>query len=60
VETEASVSVTLRLDTEDRPAGRCQEIALERTVRIALGVPLGDRSVLDASLPRAQRVPPRG
>jgi hypothetical protein len=60
VETEASVSVILRLDAGDRPAGPCREIALERTVRVALGVPLGDRSGLDASLPRAQRVPPRG
>jgi hypothetical protein len=60
VETEASVTVTLRLDASDRPGGPCREIAVARTVRVALGVPLGDRSVLDGSLPLAQRVPELG
>jgi hypothetical protein len=58
VENDASVTVTLHLNAADKPPGPCQEIALVEEVSVDLDVPLGDRSVLDGSLPHAQRIPP--
>jgi hypothetical protein len=61
VENEAAVTVRLRLDGVPSPAGEpCREIAVVEQVRVALGGPLGDRSVLDGAFPRPQRVPARG
>ncbi len=57
VENDASVTITLHLDLGQRPEGACRQISRVERVPVDLDVPLGDRSVLDGSLPRAQRVP---
>jgi hypothetical protein len=52
VESDVAVTVTLRVDRSTS----CVSAAVG-TVRVTLDVPLGDRSVLDGSLPRPSQVP---
>ncbi len=57
VETSAAVTVTLTLRPPEEPSEEpCPDLAMLRTVRVALGSALGDRSVLDGSFSPPVRV----
>jgi hypothetical protein len=57
LETSAAVTVTLTLRPPEQPAQEpCPDLAMLRTVRVQLGAPLGDRSVLDGYYAQPVRV----
>ena len=57
LETSAAVTVTLTLRPPEQPPDEpCPELAMLGTVRVELGSPLGDRSVLDGSFAQPVRV----
>jgi hypothetical protein len=57
LETSAAVTVTLTLrPPEQPPEDPCPDLARLSTVRVELGSPLGDRSVLDGSFAQPVRV----
>ena len=57
LETSAAVTVTLTLRPPEEPSDDpCPDLAMLGTVRVDLGSPLGDRSVLDGSFAQPVRV----